>query len=144
MRAMRRGKVKRDAKLQLLAGVPLFAGCSKADLRWVAGATGEEVFAAGDEVIREGEPGFDFFVIAEGEADVRRNGRKVATMGQGEFFGEIALVAEVPRTATVIARTELVLLTISDLDFRDLVMDQPSIARNVLRSLGERIAADAS
>ena len=141
---MRRGKVKRDAKLELLGGVPLFAGCSKADLRWVAGATGEEVFAAGDEVIREGEPGFDFFVIAEGEADVRRNGRKVATMGQGEFFGEIALVAEVPRTATVIARTELVLLTISDLDFRDLVMDQPSIARNVLRSLGERIAADAS
>ena len=141
---MRRGKVKRDAKLQLLGGVPLFAGCSKADLRWVAGATGEEAFAAGDEVIREGEPGFDFFVIADGEAEVRRNGRKVSSMGPGEFFGEIALVADVPRTATVIARTELVLLTISDLDFRDLVMDQPSIARNVLRSLGERIAADAS
>jgi len=141
---MRRGKVKRDAKLQLLAGVPLFAGCSKADLRWVAGATGEEVFAAGDEVIREGEPGFDFFVIAEGEADVRRAGRKVSSMGPGEFFGEIALVADVPRTATIVARTDLVLLTITDLDFRDLVMDQPSIARNVLRSLGERIAADAS
>ena len=141
---MRRGKVKRDAKLQLLAGVPLFAGCSKADLRWVAGATGEEAFAAGDEVIREGEPGFDFFVIAEGEADVRRAGRKVSSMGPGEFFGEIALVADVPRTATIVARTDLVLLTITDLDFRDLVMDQPSIARNVLRSLGERIAADAS
>ena len=141
---MRRGKVKRDAKLELLGGVPLFAGCSKADLRWVAGATGEEAFAAGDEVIREGEPGFDFFVIAEGEADVRRAGRKVSSMGPGEFFGEIALVADVPRTATIVARTDLVLLTITDLDFRDLVMDQPSIARNVLRSLGERIAADAS
>ena len=141
---MRRGKVKRDAKLQLLGGVPLFAGCSKADLRWVAGATGEEAFAAGDAVIREGEPGFDFFVIAAGEAEVRRDGRTVNTMGQGDFFGEIALVAEVPRTATVVARTDLVLLTITDLDFRDLVMDQPSIARNVLRSLGERIAADAS
>ena len=141
---MRRGKVKRGAKLELLGGVPLFAGCSKADLRWVAGATGEEVFAAGDEVIREGEPGFDFFVIAEGEADVRRAGRKVSSMGPGEFFGEIALVADVPRTATIVARTDLVLLTITDLDFRDLVMDQPSIARNVLRSLGERIAADAS
>lgn len=140
---MRRGRVKRDAKLQLLGGVPLFAGCSKRDLRWVVGATGEEVFAAGDEVIREGEPGFEFFVIAEGEADVRRAGRRVRSMGPRDFFGEIALVADVPRTATVVARTNLVLLTITDLDFRDLVMDQPSIARNVLRSLGERIAADA-
>ena len=141
---MRRGKVRRDAKLQLLGGVPLFAGCSKADLRWVAGATAEESFAAGAEVIREGEQGFDFFVIAEGEADVRRSGRKVGTMGPGEVFGEIALVADVPRTATIVARTDLVVLTISDIDFRELVVDQPSIARNVLRSLGERIAADAS
>jgi CRP/FNR family cyclic AMP-dependent transcriptional regulator len=140
---MRRGRVRRDAKLELLGAVPLFAGCSKSELRWVAGITTEEDFEAGAEVIREGELGWDFFVIVEGTADVRRKKRKVGTMGPGDFFGEIALVADSPRTATIVATTDLLALSITDVDFRELVLDQPSIAQKVLRSLGERIAADA-
>lgn len=129
--------------MELLGGVPLFAGCSKSELRWIAGITTEEAFAAGAEVITEGELGWDFFVIVEGQADVRRKRRKVGTMGPGDFFGEIALVADTPRTATIVATTDLLALSITDVDFRELVLDQPSIAQKVLRSLGERIAADA-
>ena len=140
---MRRGRVRRAAKLELLGGVPLFAGCSKGELRWVAGITTEEFFDAGAEVIREGELGWDFFVIVEGQADVRRARRELSTMGPGDFFGEIALVADLPRTATIIASTDLVVLAISDVDFRALLLDQPKIAQKVLHSLGVRIAADA-
>ena len=140
---MRRGRVRREAKLELLGGVPLFAGCSKSELRWVAGISTEESFEAGAEVIREGEMGWDFFVIVEGQAEVRRKRRKVGTMGPGDFFGEIALVADMPRTATIVASTDLLVLTITDVDFRELVLDQPKIAQKVLRSLGARIAADS-
>jgi CRP-like cAMP-binding protein len=140
---MRRGRVRREAKLELLGGVPLFAGCSKGELRWVSGISTEETFEAGAEVIREGELGWDFFVIVEGQAEVRRKRRKVSTMGPGDFFGEIALVADMPRTATIVASTDLLVLTITDVDFRELVLDQPKIAQKVLRSLGARIAADS-
>jgi CRP/FNR family cyclic AMP-dependent transcriptional regulator len=140
---MRRGRVKREAKLQLLGDVPLFAGCSKAELRWIAGITGEESFEPGADVVREGDVGWDFFVIVEGEATVRRGARKVNAIGPGDFFGEIALVTEVTRTATVVAATPLLVLTIVEMDFRELLLEQPSIAQKVLRSLGERVAADA-
>lgn len=139
---MRRGKVKREAKLLLLGDVPLFAGCSKADLRWLAGITSEETYEAGAAVVREGELGLDFFVIVEGEAEVRHRGRDVRHLGPGDFFGEIALVAEVPRTATVVALTPLLVLTIVDIDFQDLLLEEPKIARKVLLSLGQRVAAD--
>lgn len=140
---MRRGRVRREAKLQLLGGVPLFAGCSKADLRWLAGITAEEAFEAGADVVREGDVGWDFFVIVEGQAEVRRGRRSVRVLGPGDFFGEVALVTDVPRTATIVALSDLLVLTIADTDFHELLLEQPSISRKVLFSLGQRVAADA-
>lgn len=140
---MRRGRVRREAKLQLLGGVPLFAGCSKADLRWLAGISEEASFEARADVVREGDVGWDFFVIVEGQAEVRRGRRSVRVLGPGEFFGEVALVTDVPRTATIVALSGLLVLTIADTDFHQLLLEQPAISRKVLFSLGQRVAADA-
>ncbi len=140
---MRRGRVKRDARLRLLGTVPLFAGCSKTDLGRLAAITAEASYDAGAGVILEGDEGCDFFVLVEGEAEVRRGRRSVNVMGPGDFFGEIALVSDVPRTATIVALTPLVVLTIREDDFTRLLDEQPAIARKVLRALGERLAANA-
>lgn len=139
---MRRGRVKREARLRLLGAVPLFAGCSQADLRHVAAITAEESFDAGAAVVVEGELGWDFFVIVDGEAEVRLGRRSVNVLGPGDFFGEIALVSDRPRTATIVALTPLLVLTIREYDFTELLDEQPAIARKVLRALGERLAAD--
>ena len=93
---------RQDKKLQALKNVPLFGGMSKRDLTEVARIADELDFSAGKELIRENEPGRQFFVLLEGEAVVRRRGRKVNTLGPGDFFGEIALLSERPTTATVV------------------------------------------
>lgn len=140
---MRRGRVKREERRRLLAQVPLFAGCSEAELGHVVAITAEESFDTGAAVVLEGEDGWDFFILVEGEAEVRHAGRRINVMGPGEFFGEIALVAEVPRTATVVASSPLLVLTIRAYDFTELLDEQPAIARKVLRALGERLAASS-
>lgn len=136
-------QLRRDAKLELLKGVPLFAKCSKADLRRIAALADEVDFDEGRTLIREGARGQEFFVVVEGSLRVTRNGRKVRELGAGDFVGEIALVADVPRTATVTASTPVHLLVLTDRGFRDLLHQAPSIATSVLQSVGERLHSDA-
>ena len=106
--------LRRDAKIELLKGAPLFAHCSKSELGNVALVADEIDMPEGKVLTTEGDPGREFFVLIEGTADVRRNGRKVNTMGAGDFFGEIALVSNRPRTATVTATSPLRLLVVTD------------------------------
>jgi CRP-like cAMP-binding protein len=129
-----------NAKIDLIKSVPLFARCSKKDLAEVAKLADEIDFDAGKELTREGATGREFFVILDGEADVRRKGRKVATMGKGDFFGEIALIAHTPRTATVTSTTPIRLLVITGQSFKMLLEHQPPIAAKVLSALAERLA----
>jgi CRP/FNR family cyclic AMP-dependent transcriptional regulator len=129
-----------NAKIDLIKSVPLFARCSKKDLAEVAKLADEIDFDAGKELTREGATGREFFVILDGEADVRRKGRKVATMGKGDFFGEIALIAHTPRTATVTSTTPIRLLVITGQSFKTLLEHQPPIAAKVLSALAERLA----
>ncbi len=136
-------RLRRDAKLELLKGVPLFARCSKADLRQIATLTDEVDFEGGRTLIREGERGREFFVIVEGSLRVTRKGRKGSDLGAGDFVGEIALVADTPRTATVTASTSVRLLVLTDRGFRDLLVQSPSIGIKILQSLGERLHSDA-
>jgi CRP/FNR family transcriptional regulator, cyclic AMP receptor protein len=135
--------LRRDAKVQLIKRAPLFAQCSKSELGQVAVLADEIDLAAGKVLTTQGEPGREFFVLIEGSADVRRNGRKVNTMGAGDFFGEIALVSDRPRTATVTATSPVRLLVVTDRAFRELMRKVPSIQGKVLAALAERLPADS-
>ena len=136
-------RLHRDAKIQLLKGVPLFAGCSKSELQRIAALADELDLAEGATLIREGETGREFIVVADGSVRVTRGGKTLRELGSGDFIGEIALVADVPRTATVTATSRVRLLVVTDRAFRSVLEQMPSIATKVLQSLGERLHADA-
>jgi CRP-like cAMP-binding protein len=131
----------RNAKVDLIKRVPLFARCSKKELAEVAKLADEIDFRAGKELIREGASGREFFVLVDGRVDVRRKGRKINSLGPGDFFGEIALVAKRPRTATVTTAGDVRLLVITAQAFNTLLDHQPRIANKVLAALAERLAA---
>jgi CRP-like cAMP-binding protein len=135
--------LRRDAKIELLKRAPLFAQCSKSELGQVAVMADEIDLAAGKKLTVEGEPGREFFVLIEGSADVRRKGRKVNTMNAGDFFGEIALVSNRPRTATVTATSPVRVLVVTDRAFRELIRNVPSIQGKVLAALAERLPTDS-
>jgi CRP-like cAMP-binding protein len=136
-------RLHKDAKTELLKNVPLFAGCSKTELQRIASLADELDLGDGATLIREGERGREFIVIADGTVRVTRKGKEVRELGAGDFIGEIALVADVPRTATVTATSPVRLLVVTDRAFRGLLEQMPSIAKKVLQSLGERLHADA-
>ena len=132
-------KLRRNAKVELLRAVPLFSSCTNKELGQIS-ALGDELFQpAGSELITEGVKGREFFVLIEGTVEVRRKSRRVATFETGDFFGEIALLTDTPRTATVIALTPVRLLVISGQSFRRLLGDTPAIQGKVLTALAERM-----
>jgi CRP-like cAMP-binding protein len=132
-------RLKKNAKIDLLAAVPLFAECSKAELSEVAAIGDELDLPAGAALIREGERGREFLVVVDGTVEVTRDGRTVNELGAGSWVGEIALIADVPRTATVVATSPVRLLVITDRAFQQLIRKTPSIASKVLQSVGERL-----
>ncbi len=133
-------KLRKDAKTELIKGVPLFAHCSKRELEAIGGIADEIDLNEGRELTREGAPGREFFVLIEGQADVLKEGRKINTLGAGDFFGEIALVHHSPRTATVKATSPVRALVVTERNFRRLLEQNPEIQRKVLLALAERIA----
>jgi CRP/FNR family transcriptional regulator, cyclic AMP receptor protein len=136
-------RVRSATKVGLIAGVPLFAGLSKSELGQVASIADEIDLPADKVLIREGERGREFFVLLEGEAEVARKGKKLATRRAGEFFGEIALVSNLPRIATVKTRKPVRALVIRDVDFRALLQRTPAIAVKVLQAVADRLPPDA-
>ena len=136
-------RLHKDTKVDLMKAVPLFAGCSKAELQKLAALADELDLGEGATLIREGERGREFIVIVDGTVRVTRGGKKLRDLGAGDFIGEIALVSDVPRTATVTATSPVRLLVVTDRAFRGLIEQMPSIATMVLQSLGARHHADA-
>ncbi|HET7513343.1 MAG TPA: cyclic nucleotide-binding domain-containing protein [Gaiella sp.] len=136
-------RLRKNAKVELLQGVPLFASCSKAELERIASLADELDLAEGATLIREGERGREFLVVVDGTVRVTKRGKTVRELGSGDFIGEIALISDVPRTATVTATSPVRLLVVTDRAFRGLIEEMPSIATKVLQSLGERLHADA-
>ena len=122
-----------------LAAVPLFSACSKRDLQIVARHTEVVEVPAGTEVIEEGGKGDAFFFILAGEVVVRRRGRKVATLGPGQFFGELALLDPAPRDATVMAESPLTLGVLGARAFRAIVRDVPNMSEKLLRGMAQRL-----
>ena len=136
---MRLGK---DAKVELLKKVPLFSRLDKKGLQDVAHIADQLDLRAGKEMATEGDRGREFFVLLKGEAEVTKAGQRINTMKEGDFFGEIALVTKMPRTATVTATTDVDVLVITEHDFDALLKRSPEIGRGVAEALAERVAPE--
>jgi CRP-like cAMP-binding protein len=121
--------------------IALFSACTRKELELINGATTELRFAAGEKLARQGENGHEFMVIVEGTARVEIGGQVVATVGPGEFFGEIALLDGGPRTATVVAETDVVAQVIGQREFAGLLEDSPHLAKKLLVGLARRLRA---
>ena len=131
-----------NQKIDLIRKVPLFARCSRAELKEIAVLADEIDLREGKEMTRQGAPGREFFVLLEGSADVTKDERKVNTLGPGDFFGEIALVSHEPRTATVTATSPVRALVITERSFRRLLDDAPRVQDKVMEAMAERLAPE--
>jgi CRP-like cAMP-binding protein len=96
------------------------------------------------ELTREGERGREFFVLLEGRAEVRKRGRKINSLGKGDFLGEISLVTSIPRTATVTTTSPVRALVINDRDFATLLEDSPQVRKGIIKAVGMRLAGELS
>jgi len=132
----------REAKIELLKRVPLFADCSRRELREISAVADEIVVPAGTVLAQEGKSGRELVVIVEGAADVTKRGRKINTVGDGDFVGEIAVVTDTPRTATVRTTQPTHALVLTRRDFRTLMKRVPSIQLKVLETLARRLQDD--
>jgi len=132
---------RRDAYIEHLTQVPLFSACSKDELRKVATRTADIPIAEGHVLCREGERGLEFFVIVNGRAKVTRKGRKVGELGPGDFFGELALLIDADRNATVTALTPMEAIVLSRRDFEAALADAPRMTRKIMQGMARRLAA---
>jgi CRP/FNR family transcriptional regulator, cyclic AMP receptor protein len=131
--------LRKDAKAELISTAPLFAGCTKRELRHIAGIADEIVLPEGTTLTKEGASGREFVIIVNGAAEVRRRGRKVNSLRSGDFLGEIALITGTPRTATVKTTEETHVLVLTAPAFRSLLRNVPSIQLKVLEELARRL-----
>ena len=136
-------KLHRDAKVDLIRTIPLFAGCTAAELARVASIADEIDLREGRRLATEHAPGLEFVVVVEGTAEVRQDGRVVNAIGPGEFFGEIALVTGRPRTADVVATSPVHALVIEGHSFRRLLAEAPDIRAKIEQAAGHRLDHDA-
>jgi CRP/FNR family cyclic AMP-dependent transcriptional regulator len=128
-----------DTKVQALKRAPLFQDLSKKELVELARVTEDLEVPAGEVLCKEGDTGQEFFVIVEGKTDITSKGKPVAARGGGDFVGEIALLEDTKRTATVTAKTPLRLFVLTRQDFRRLVDKNPSVERKVMKALARRV-----
>jgi len=127
------------APVDTLKKVPLFAGLDNKELLQIASSMRERKFKAGDTVTQEGAGGVGFFVVEQGQADVSIGGQAKGSVGPGDYFGEIALINESPRTATLTARTDMLCYGMTPWDFRPLVESNSTIAWKLLTAMAEKM-----
>lgn len=128
-----------DQKLALLRQVPLFAGLNSHQIERVGALCDEVDVEAGRVLTREGERGQEFFIIVDGQVQVERNGQLLRTLGPGDFFGEIALIEEGPRTATLTTIGPTRLLVLNRREFHSLLSEFAEIQIKVLQALARRV-----
>ena len=131
-----------NVKVEALKRAPLFEELSKKELAELARVTDDLKVDPGTVLCREGKVGHEFFVIVDGDADVTKGGKKIATRSGGDFVGEIALLTTTTRTATVTATTPLRCFILTRGDFRRVLEENPGVQLKVMKALAERLAAD--
>ncbi len=128
-----------SAPVELLKQVPLLQSLSRKELETLARSFRERTFSAGSEVTTEGKSGVGFFVIEEGSATVSVGGERRRTIGAGDYFGELALIDDSPRSATIVAEGDLKCWGLTSWEFRPLVESNAPIAWAMLQSLAKRL-----
>lgn len=126
--------------MDVLRQVPLFASCSKQQLGRIALIADEVDIREGKTLARQGDRGREFVVLTQGTADVRRDERTIASLGAGDFFGEMALLADQPRMASVVTTSPARALVITDRAFADLLREDPGIQAKILAAVAARVA----
>jgi CRP/FNR family cyclic AMP-dependent transcriptional regulator len=123
----------------MLGNVRLFSNCNKRELTRIAALTDEVDVPEGKVIVRQGDPGRECFVIAEGKARATIRGKGSQPLGPGSFFGEMSLLDQGPRSATVMAETDMHLLVLGSREFSSLVNEVPTVAVRMMRGLAERL-----
>ena len=131
----------KDTHLDKLGDVPLFSACSRKDLQRIAKASDEVEVSAGRVLVDQGKTGHEFFLILDGKATVRASNRKLATLGPGDYFGELALLSREPRDASVTADTDMRLLILGQREFTGLLDSIPGLASKILGIMARRLRA---
>lgn len=127
-----------------LANIPLFANLSKKQLAALGGLATVVDVGAGRELIHQGGVGREFFLVVEGEAEVRQDGEVIAHRGPGTFFGETALLFDQPRNASVVALTDMQVEVIERRDFAELLLDFPDLYAPLLEAAAAQLAENES
>lgn len=128
-----------DKKLEHLSRVKMFSSLNKKELGLVARASDVVSVPAGTDIVKEGELGHEFYLIASGSAVVRRNGRKVVSLGPGSYFGEMALLDRGPRTATVTTEEPSELIVLGQREFLGILDQVPPVAHKLLVTMAARL-----
>jgi CRP-like cAMP-binding protein len=128
-----------DRRVELLAGCPLFKGIDDDGLAALAERATQVDFPAGHVIARQGEIGTGFFVVIEGRVRVVRDGKPVATLGAGEFFGELSVLDRMPRNAMVAAEVPTTCLALASWDFEAVLLEQPALTLAILRGVARRL-----
>lgn len=134
-------RMPKDAKAALIRSLPLFTECTAREVTQVAAIADELILPAGRTLAQQNASGREFVVIVRGRARVHRDETTIATLGNGDFFGEIALLTGRPRMASVVATTDVHALVIEGRAFLRLLEDAPGIRAKVSRAVVERLAA---
>jgi CRP-like cAMP-binding protein len=129
----------KNQHLETLRNVALFSSCSAKELAKVAKASDEIRMTAGTLIVDQGQTGREAFVVLDGDVDIKRNNRKVATVGPGAVVGELSLLDHGPRTATAICATDCTLLVIDQRRFLGVLDSVPAISHKLLATLATRI-----
>jgi CRP-like cAMP-binding protein len=137
-------RFSQDVKVQALKAAPLFEGLSRKELVQLARVCEDLEVEPGKVLCEEGQIGHEFFVIIDGRVQVSRKGRRVATLSSGDFVGEVALVTQMPRMASVTTETPVRLFVMTRRDFRGVLDNNPNVELKVLRALARRLAETSS
>jgi CRP-like cAMP-binding protein len=132
-----------DPKAKALKEVPLFSHCSPQELEFIASRTDEVDAPAGRQLTVQGAPGDTFYMLLDGEAEVKVSGRYRRTLKRGDFFGEISMLDRGPATATVVTTSPVRLMVMSHAQFRDAIKSKDSLLIAVMTAMGERLRADS-
>lgn len=132
----RRGK---DRKVQLLKKVQLFSECNPRELSRIASLADEIEVDKGAVLTREGVPGRECFIVSSGKAKCTLRGKRLATYGSGDVFGEMSLLDNEPRAATITAESDMVLFVVDSRSFWGLCEEAPSVTRKIMKAIAQRL-----